>query len=255
MRRRTLICVSFALALHGAAFFALDRYWFLASAHRPLAARDSVIELVPFMPDPVALPVALAAAVLPPLPAPVAEPEPQPEPKPETKIEPKLEPETEVKAEPVVQSDPAPSEPATVTVVASVSSAVLLSSVSAIAPVNTAPVNVAPVIAAVNPFSVGNTAPSTTPMGTPPAYLRKPKPSYPASARLKRQEGVVLLAVEVGANGKPLRVEVEKSSGFKSLDEAALTDILRRGSFEPARLDGVPVAARVQVPVRFQLDD
>ena len=66
MRRRTLLCVLFAVTFHGAAFLALDRFWFLAAPHRPSVDRDRGIELVPEEPDPVALPVTLAAAVSPP---------------------------------------------------------------------------------------------------------------------------------------------------------------------------------------------
>ena len=249
MRRRTFISVSFAVALHGAAFLALDRFWFLATIHRPSVDRESVIELVPSAPDPAVTPVALAAEVLPPMPAPVAKPEPQPKLKLETKIAPKPEPKPEVIPELVVQSDPTPLAPSTVAVVSPVAPNASTSSTSAIAPVNAAAV-----ITTVNSSSVANAATPTTPMGTPPAYLRKPRPIYPARARLKRQEGVVLLAVEVSANGKPLRVEVETSSGFESLDEAAVMAV-RYARIRPEQLDGVPVASHVQVPVRFQLGD
>ena len=241
MRRRTLICVSFAVALHGAAYLALDRFWIMAATHRPEVDRDSVIELVPSVTEPVVIPVALA---------PTSELEKPPKPKTETKFEPEPEFKPEVKAEPVIQLATVPSAPSAVVVAASATPVPSFGSAS-----TTVPLNAVTATAAVNPSAVANQRPAIAPVVTQPAYLRKPKPVYPASARLKRQEGIVLLAVEVSAQGKPLRVEVETSSGFALLDEAALTTVLRRWRFTPAQLDGVPVADRVQVPVQFQLDD
>ena len=120
MRRHTLICVSFAVALHGAAFLALDRFWFLAATHRPPIDRDLVIELVPVVPDPVAVPVATAAAFPPAQLAPALEPKKQPEPKSETKLEPKLEPKPESKSQLLVQTEPVPLGPKPASMVAPV---------------------------------------------------------------------------------------------------------------------------------------
>lgn len=87
-----------------------------------------------------------------------------------------------------------------------------------------------------------------------PRYRNTPAPKYPPAARRERREGVVLLAVEVGANGRPQAVAVKKSSGVALLDEAAVTAV-RRWTFEPARSAGLPVAHTVEVPVRFSLAD
>jgi periplasmic protein TonB len=87
-----------------------------------------------------------------------------------------------------------------------------------------------------------------------PRYRNTPAPKYPPAARREHQEGVVLLAVDVGANGRPTGVVVKKSSGVAILDEAAVTAV-RRWSFEPARSAGLPVASTVEVPVRFSLAD
>ncbi len=251
MRRRTLICVSFAVALHGAAYFALDRWWILAATHRPAVGRDSVIELVQSVPEPVEIPVALVPTVRPPPLTPTSERERLPEPKTEMKFEPKPEFKLDVIEKPVTQLAAAPPAlPAAVVVVASVTPARSFGSAS-----TTVPLNAIVATAAVNPPAVANDRPSTAPVATQPAYLKNPKPTYPVNARLKRQEGVVLLAVEVSAQGKPVRVEVETSSGFASLDEAALNTVLRRWRFTPAQLAGISVANRVQVPVRFQLND
>jgi protein TonB len=85
-----------------------------------------------------------------------------------------------------------------------------------------------------------------------PRYKRNPEPTYPALARRRRQEGVVLLAVLVDAAGRPESVEVQSSSGFASLDDAAVAAV-KDWEFEPGRRDGEPVASRVEVPIQFQL--
>lgn len=71
-------------------------------------------------------------------------------------------------------------------------------------------------------------------------------------ARRLKQQGVVLLEVEVNADGRPTDVRVRGSSGFSALDQAALKAV-RRWEFEPARIGGLPVSSRVEVPVRFSL--
>lgn len=84
-------------------------------------------------------------------------------------------------------------------------------------------------------------------------YRRNPAPDYPDEARRRRQEGVVLLRVQVNAKGRVEGVEVERSSGTPSLDQAA-TRAVRRWEFEPARRGDAPVASTVTVPVRFRLE-
>ena len=85
-----------------------------------------------------------------------------------------------------------------------------------------------------------------------PNYLRNPPPKYPAESRKLREEGVVLVKVSVTPQGRPAAVQLQRSSGFPRLDDAALKAV-RRWEFSPAT-DGLrPVAAEVEVPVRFDL--
>ena len=249
MRRRTLLCVSFALAVHGAAFLALDRFWFLAATHRPSVDRDRAIELVPEEPDPVALPVTLAAAVPPPQIAPALKPEKRTEPKSEPRLERKPESKPEVQPIAVIQPAPVPPASEAAAVVASVTPVAASSS-----GFTTAPLSSAAASTAENSSSVANARPSTVPVFSPSTYPSDQKPAYPENARRRKQEGIVVLAVEVSAKGRALQVEVETSSGFPLLDKAALDDV-RHGRFKPALLDGVPTASHVLVPVRFQLKD
>ncbi|GAB0056635.1 hypothetical protein SIID45300_00943 [Candidatus Magnetaquicoccaceae bacterium FCR-1] len=79
-----------------------------------------------------------------------------------------------------------------------------------------------------------------------------PRPDYPRSARRLGQEGLVLVRVEVGADGRAEQVALHQSSGFDLLDRAAL-EAVARWRFVAARRAGVPVAATVTVPIRFML--
>jgi protein TonB len=85
-------------------------------------------------------------------------------------------------------------------------------------------------------------------------YLSNPKPAYPPAARKRGLEGLVVLAVEVDADGRPFDVTVKESSGHPMLDNAALGAV-RRWRFEPARRAGRPVRAGVEVPIRFRLEE
>ena len=83
-------------------------------------------------------------------------------------------------------------------------------------------------------------------------HADNPAPPYPFAARRRGQEGRVLLQVEVLPSGDAGIVRIEKSSGVASLDEAA-SEAVRRWRFHPARHNGRPVPATVQVPIRFAL--
>lgn len=85
-----------------------------------------------------------------------------------------------------------------------------------------------------------------------PLYKKNPEPNYPASARRRRQEGVVLLKVQVSEEGKATRVELQHSSGFASLDDTALHAV-KTWEFEPARSGSRRVPCAIEVPVRFAL--
>jgi protein TonB len=80
------------------------------------------------------------------------------------------------------------------------------------------------------------------------------KPAYPAEARRRHLEGLVVLQVAVSAHGAPDNVTVLKSSGHALLDDAALAAV-RLWRFEPATRGGIAVPAPAEVPVRFRLED
>ncbi|MGB8167438.1 MAG: energy transducer TonB, partial [Chthoniobacteraceae bacterium] len=85
-----------------------------------------------------------------------------------------------------------------------------------------------------------------------PRYASNPAPVYPPTARRAKQQGEVILRVQVGADGSARQVTLKRSSGFPELNAAAISAV-QRWKFEPARAAGVAIPAEVDVPVRFQL--
>jgi len=85
-----------------------------------------------------------------------------------------------------------------------------------------------------------------------PRYRENSRPVYPAVARSRGYEGLVILSVEVFADGKVGDVKVAKTSGYSLLDRSAL-EAVKLWKFDPARKMGIPVAMRVKIPVRFSL--
>ncbi len=83
-------------------------------------------------------------------------------------------------------------------------------------------------------------------------YLDNPAPVYPSAARRLREEGRVLLLVDVASDGVPRQVNLAASSGSARLDEAALTAV-RQWRFVPARKGTTAVPAQVLVPIVFGL--
>lgn len=81
-----------------------------------------------------------------------------------------------------------------------------------------------------------------------------PAPPYPLQAQKRRQSGVVMLKIRVDAQGRPMEVLVETSSGSRILDEAAAKFVQARWHFVPAMQDGQAVEAYALVPINFVLD-
>ena len=84
------------------------------------------------------------------------------------------------------------------------------------------------------------------------AYLHNPRPVYPPLSRRLGEEGKVLLRVRVSAEGQPIAVDVEESSNFERLDEAA-RQVVARWRFVPASHGDESVEATVIVPIVFRL--
>ena len=85
------------------------------------------------------------------------------------------------------------------------------------------------------------------------AYLNNPAPEYPQLARRKGEQGRVMLKVLVSEGGQPEKVQVDTSSGYSKLDQAAV-EAVKKWSFIPASRSGQPVSAYVLVPIKFSLN-
>ncbi len=86
-----------------------------------------------------------------------------------------------------------------------------------------------------------------------PDYYQNPAPEYPELARQMRQEGLVLLEVDVDRQGAPIKVEIIKSSGFRLLDQAAFKAV-SHWKFQPGSVGNIPVESTVTVPIRYRLE-
>ena len=85
------------------------------------------------------------------------------------------------------------------------------------------------------------------------SYNNQIKPRYPPQAMRQRHEGTVTLLVLVGVDGSVKDVKVEKSSGYRELDRAAM-DAVRRWRFNPEKKNGKVVEGYARVPVNFSLN-
>jgi protein TonB len=85
-----------------------------------------------------------------------------------------------------------------------------------------------------------------------PVVIRNTPPIYPETARRAGWEGRVTVRVEVSADGLPMSVALEKSSGYGVLDQAALRAV-KTWRFQPRTMGGVAMAGIVDVPVNFTL--
>lgn len=95
--------------------------------------------------------------------------------------------------------------------------------------------------------------PVAVPADRPAEPLTRVQPAYPAAALRSREQGTVLLRVDVDAQGRPASVNVENSSRSRELDRAA-RDAVEQWTFSPAIEDGQPVPSTVTVPVDFMVE-
>lgn len=199
-------------------------------------------EPVPEVPQPVVEPT-------PPEPEPVVEPEPEPEIKPEPEPEPEPEPVVEKppmpapkpipkpKPKPVpkpqpkqeVKPEPKPDTPPPVTPPAGVPEGTQAQA-GPQGPQTDQPVLVSSIEA----------------LGT------RPMPVYPRISQNMREEGQVMVLMEIDTQGLVVRATIEKSSGFSRLDEASLV-AARKTRFKPYTRNGVAYPARVKIPYVFVL--
>jgi len=78
---------------------------------------------------------------------------------------------------------------------------------------------------------------------------------YPDASRRLGEEGLTLVGICVGPDGKLTEpAKVDKSSGHERLDQAAVKVAqVGSGRFKPATEEGKPITKCTQLPIRFKL--
>jgi protein TonB len=77
-------------------------------------------------------------------------------------------------------------------------------------------------------------------------------PHYPAVARRRGQEGLVVILVQVRADGRVESASVATSCGHVLLDRAAL-EAVTAWRFHPGQRSGLAEAQPLEIPIRFRL--
>ena len=90
-----------------------------------------------------------------------------------------------------------------------------------------------------------------TPAHVDPNYLHRPNPVYPTLSKRLREEGTVLLRVNLDAQGIVLDISIEKSSSFQRLDQAAL-EAVKQWRFVPAKRGQETMPSTALVPIEFK---
>lgn len=86
-----------------------------------------------------------------------------------------------------------------------------------------------------------------------PDFLSNPAPVYPLESRRRKQQGLVLISVDLDRKGNIKHIYIKQSTGYKLLDDAAIQAV-RRWKFAAARIGHMTVESRIDVPIRFRLE-
>jgi TonB family protein len=86
-----------------------------------------------------------------------------------------------------------------------------------------------------------------------PRFLYRELPEYPLLARRRKLEGKVLLSVSFNDQGSLMGVEVVEASNQIFIPPSI--EAVKRSRFAPATRNGVPVAAKALLPIRFTLHE
>ncbi|MCC6069972.1 energy transducer TonB [Massilia sp. GCM10020059] len=79
------------------------------------------------------------------------------------------------------------------------------------------------------------------------------KAEYPKASLMNEEQGTVSMAFLVSADGSVVDSKLEKTSGFKNLDKAAMKS-LSACKFKPGTKDGAPAQTWTKVDYAWKLD-
>ena len=82
--------------------------------------------------------------------------------------------------------------------------------------------------------------------------LYNPNQRYPRMSQTMGEQGTVMVRILIGANGLPLKSELQKTSGFERLDQAAL-DFVMQSRYKPGTLGGKPTEMWMGREVKYVL--
>jgi protein TonB len=78
-------------------------------------------------------------------------------------------------------------------------------------------------------------------------------PAFPPLDRRLGHEGTVQLTISIDAGGNVIGASIDRSSGYDSLDAAAIAWVKDHWRYRPAMRNGVAIASSTQASVVFQL--
>ena len=81
----------------------------------------------------------------------------------------------------------------------------------------------------------------------------KCKAEYPKASLMNEEQGTVSMSFLVGPDGSVVESKLEKTSGFKNLDKAAIKTI-SACKFKPGTKDGAPAQTWTKVDYAWKLD-
>jgi protein TonB len=99
-------------------------------------------------------------------------------------------------------------------------------------------------------FVSGVAAAAETPASFDPS---KCKVDYPKASLMNEEQGVTSMSFLVNADGSVADSKLDKSSGFKGLDKAAIKG-LSSCKFKPGSKDGAPAQTWTKVDYAWKLD-
>ncbi|WP_396328743.1 energy transducer TonB [Burkholderia anthina] len=225
MNPRVITVAVGVLAAHA---ILLTAVWLHRNALPPkeVAVQSITAQLIP--PAPAAQPVAVQSAAQQPTP-----------PKPTPRVKPKIEPKPVQKAIPTPQP------------VAQAPSPTPAPAAAAPTPAPAAPAPAAPAAA---PGPARETMQVSAPKNVSALSCTFVKPTYPSMSKRRGETGTAYVHFIIGVTGKIESVQLQKSSGYPRLDEAAL-EATRASTCPPYIENGQAIRAAHTLPFNFTLDD
>ncbi|ELW9451570.1 energy transducer TonB [Burkholderia cenocepacia] len=226
MNPRVIVVAVGVLAAHA---IMLTAAWLHRNAPPPakqVEVQSITAQLIP--PAPAAQPIAVQSAAQQPTP-----------PKPVPRVKPKIEPKPVQKAIPTPQP---------------VAQAPSPTPAPAVVDPTPAPAAPAPAAPAAAPGPARETMQVSAPKNVSALTCNFVKPDYPSMSKRRGETGTAYVHFIIGVTGKIESVQLQKSSGYPRLDEAAL-EATRASTCPPYIENGQAIRAAHTLPFNFTLND